>query len=172
MGMSRCFILLLLMILGCSNPDRVPLDPTVAHTSSLSPTKTHLPLGPSVIFDGAVFAVEIVDTPEGREKGLMGREELGSDQGMLFIYELDTRPNFWMKGMLIPLDIVWIDAGGVVVKVDREVPSSFGNLNSLLYFPPSPIRYVLEIQAGRAASAEINVGSVVRFSKIPLVNSS
>ena len=172
MGKSCCFILLLLVILGCSHVDLVPLDPTIANTASLSPTKTHLPLGPSVIFDGAVFAVEIVDTPEGREKGLVGREELGSDQGMLFIYERDTRPNFWMKGMLIPLDIVWIDADGVVVKVDREVPPSFENPNPFLYFPQSPIRYVLEIQAGRAASAEISVGSIVRFSKTPLANSS
>ena len=171
--MSRCFILLLLLvILGCSNADRVPLDPTVANTASFSPTKTHLPLGPSVVFDGAVFAVEMVDTPEGREQGLMGREKLGSDQGMLFIYELDTLPNFWMKGMLIPLDIGWIDADGVVAKVDREVPPSFANSNPLLYFPPSPIRYVLEIQAGRAASAGISVGSIARFSKIPLVKNS
>ncbi|PKB67182.1 MAG: hypothetical protein BZY82_04105 [SAR202 cluster bacterium Io17-Chloro-G3] len=151
-------------MLGCSCADRVPLDPTVANTASFSPTESPLPLRPSVVFNGAVFAVETVDTPEGREKGLMGREELGSDQGMLFIYELDTLPGFWMKGMLIPLDIVWIDADGVVVKVDREVSPSFANSKSLLYFPPSPIRYVLEIQAGRAASAGISVGSIARFS--------
>ena len=111
--------------------------------------------------------VELAVTPQERARGLMGREELTDNQGMLFLYESDVTPGFWMLGMLIPLDIVWIDRDGVVVGVERDVPPEPGNPQPPLYFPPSPIRYVLEIKSGRAEELGVGPGSRATLVEIP-----
>ena len=116
---------------------------------------------------GVTFTVDLAITPEERTRGLMGREALADDRGMLFIYGSELTPSFWMQGMLIPLDIVWIDASGVVAGIEREVPPVPANTQPLLYFPPRPIRYVLEIGAGRGKEMGIGAGSTVTFIGIP-----
>lgn len=97
----------------------------------------------------------------------MGRERLDDSQGMLFIYQTDATPGFWMRGMLIPLDIVWIDADGVVAGIEREVPPAPSTAEPPLYYPLRPIRYVLEINAGRAGEAGIMVGAQTTLLSIP-----
>ena len=92
---------------------------------------------------------------------------MGDSQGILFLYETDATPGFWMLGMLIPLDIVWIDGDGVVAGVERDVPPEPGNPQPPLYFPPSPIRYVLEIKAGRTQELGIGPGSRATLVGIP-----
>ena len=86
---------------------------------------------------------------------------------MLFLHERDVTPSFWMFGMLIPLDIVWIDGEGVVAGVEQNVPPEFGNPQPPLYVPPSPIRYVLEVKAGRAQQLGVSPGSRVTLVGIP-----
>ena len=125
-----------------------------------------------MVLEGETFSVELAETPEELAKGLMGREKLGVNQGMLFIYDADGRPSFWMKGMLISLDIVWIDSDGVVAGIERNVPPAPAQTQPLLYFPPRPIRYVLEIPAGRAEAAGIVTGSRVTFTGIPFLDGS
>jgi hypothetical protein len=55
--------------------------------------------------------VEVARTPEERAQGLMGRERLGKDDGMLFLFEVEDRHGFWMKNTLIPLSIAFIEIG-------------------------------------------------------------
>lgn len=119
-----------------------------------------------VTLEGVTFAVELAVTPQERADGLSGRSGLERDEGMLFIYAGDSTPGFWMMGMLFPLDIVWIDAEGVVVGVAADLPPASGSqLPS--YYPPRPIRYVLEINAGLAVELGIGVGSRATFEGIP-----
>ena len=173
--------------LGCPASPATPTSPAATPTATRlvstatpfpTPTPTAFPTailtpsGPRVILGGVAFSVELAVTPEERARGLMGREELGGNEGMLFLYESDGTPGFWMLGMLIPLDIVWIDREGVVVGVERNVPPAPGNPQPLLYFPPRPIRYVLEIQAERAEEADIGAGSRATFVGIPLLGGS
>ena len=147
-------------------------------TSTLAPTPILVPtVAPSpipilavsqyqsqlVVFEGAVFNAELSFTPEQRARGLMGRGHLGDRDGMLFIYELEGLHGFWMRGMLIPLDMVWIDAAGVVAGVTANVSPAPKGTNPEIYSPPRPIQYVLEINAGLADQVGIRAGSLARF---------
>jgi uncharacterized membrane protein (UPF0127 family) len=91
---------------------------------------------------------EIVRTQAAQEKGLGGRTEVPVDYGMLFIFSKPDRYGFWMKDMLVPIDILWLSDNGTVILIDYEVqPSTYPNK----FFPPVPVRYVLETRAGYAS---------------------
>ncbi len=153
-----------------STPKATPSDAT----STPTPTPTATPvvatptsLVPLVVLEGTEFTVELAATPQERAMGLMYRSSLEREHGMLFIYDADGEPGFWMLNMIIPLDIVWIDAQGVVAGVSANVPPAPDWRSPPMYHPPRPIRYVLEINAGLAAVLGISPGSVATFVGIP-----
>ncbi|KKU04073.1 MAG: hypothetical protein UX88_C0003G0009 [Candidatus Woesebacteria bacterium GW2011_GWC2_47_16] len=109
--------------------------------------------------------VEIADSEEERAKGLSGRKKLEEDGGMLFVFEnKNVFPSFWMKEMLIPIDIIWIN-DGVVVKIDKGVePEPGKGISELtLYYPTEPIDYVLEVNAGFSDGNGIKLSDQVNF---------
>ncbi len=74
-------------------------------------------------FGTARFRVEVADDPQERATGLMHRETMAAGAGMLFVYDVEEEVGFWMENTLIPLDMVFFDAGGTVVKVhENAVP--------------------------------------------------
>lgn len=103
------------------------------------------------------FTVEIADTPDSIREGLMFRESLAPDAGMLFDFG-EVRPAaMWMKNTLIPLDMLFMDADGEVIAIARNaVPGSLRSLG-----PGVPVRAVLEIPGGRAKELGINPGDKV-----------
>ena len=122
--------------------------------------------GPAVEIDGARFNVEIAATSQERSRGLSGRGSLADASGMLFIFESTRVPSFWMKEMLIPLDFVWIGDECSVSDLHTDIPpppagTSSGSLPT--YGPGSPVRYVLEINAGEVSEFGIEVGDRVTF---------
>ena len=100
----------------------------------------------------------------------MGRPSLGNDEGMLFIFPSETSPSFWMQGMLISLDIIWIDSRLNVVGVASNVPPNSGPGSPPTYHPPQPVQYVLEVSAGIADQLGIVPGSLVELVGIQLEN--
>jgi uncharacterized protein len=101
-----------------------------------------------------VFTIEIARTPAEMERGLMYRERLDADRGMLFLYEDDREVAFWMKNTLIPLDLIFADASGRIVAIaERAVP-----LSTALIPSPGPVRAVLEVNGGTARRLHIQVG--------------
>lgn len=108
------------------------------------------------------FRAVVADTLLSRQQGLSGREELGENEGMLFVFTRTAVHSFWMKDMLIPIDIIWIQ-GGEVVGFDTEVypePGvSFGNLK--IYRSPVPVNLVLEVPAGTVEKNGIEIGDSV-----------
>ena len=111
--------------------------------------------------------VEIADTPVELETGLMYRDSLPEDEGMLFIFEKEGRVSFWMKNTLIPLDIIFINSDWKVVNIHhsvqpcKESPIVIGPCES--YFSDAPILYVLEVNAGFAEQHDIKQGTSIRL---------
>lgn len=108
--------------------------------------------------------LEIANTEALRQKGLGGRDILDYDTGMLFVF--DSKPvnaSFWMKDMLIPIDIIWIK-DEKIIGIDKNVPFYPPNTpdNQLkTYGPESPIDYVLEVNSGFSDKNNFMVGDVV-----------
>lgn len=131
---------------------------TAAADTACDPTRIDL-RGP---FGQARFHVEIADDSAERAKGLMFREAMASGAGMLFVYQQPQPAAFWMKNTLIPLDMIFADAQGVVTHVHEhavpgdETPIPGGNA----------VQYVLEINAGLAARLGIAPGAELRHPAI------
>lgn len=112
---------------------------------------------------------QVADTAEKRRNGLSSITSLNDDSGMLFVFDTKgVTPLFWMKDMLIPLDLIWISSGKVI-KIDKNVPiptpgTPDGNLKT--YSAGAPIDYVLEVNAGFSDKNKINVGDGVDLSGI------
>lgn len=85
------------------------------------------------------YKVEIADTPEKQKKGLMGRESLPSDQGMLFIYDEPQDVSYWMKNTSVSLDIIFIDDDMEVISVKQGQPMSEEPITE------KDVQYVLEV---------------------------
>ena len=123
---------------------------------------------PSVIFEGpdgvkATFSVEVADTAEKRRWGLMYRQELGSDEGMLFVFPDETDHSFWMKNTPLSLDMIFMDRHRRVVGIIHDtVPFSTRSVGVGV-----ASRYVLEVRAGVARRNRIVVGDVARFERLP-----
>lgn len=108
------------------------------------------------------FNIEIVDTPESRAQGLMYRQELAPDAGMLFDFLDDREVSFWMRNTFIPLDMIFITGEGVVRNI---------HVNARPHDPtgiPSegPVQFVLEIPGGRSVELGIEPGDTVSHPRI------
>ncbi len=124
------------------------------------------PSGPRVVLESGgkslVVLVELADTPEKRERGLMFRKELADGRGMLFLFDEEGEHSFWMKDTLIPLDLIFVDSAGRVTGiVARARPLSLeprvGGVS----------RMVLEVPGGWAAANGVKAGDRMRVEGIP-----
>jgi uncharacterized membrane protein (UPF0127 family) len=105
------------------------------------------------------FTVEIATTPGQMEQGLMFRRSLAPDAGMLFDYRTPSPATMWMKNTLIPLDMLFVDAGGRIVNIhERAVPGSLATIAAA-----APVRAVIELNGGTAARLGIRPGDKVVF---------
>jgi len=111
----------------------------------------------------AAFFAEIAKTDKERARGLMFRESLPENSGMLFIFDQEERHWFWMKNTLISLDMLFIDQNGKIVGiVSRATPKSkklLGGWKS---------KFVLEINGGLAEKYGIKEGDRIKFENLNL----
>ena len=106
---------------------------------------------------------EVAMTPERRGRGLSGRTSLPEDAGMLFVFEQEQRPAFWMRDMLFSLDFIWISADGRVVDLTLDVPPPAPASRLPTYQPAEPVLYMLEVNAGVVQRFGVQVGDAVTF---------
>jgi uncharacterized membrane protein (UPF0127 family) len=133
------------------------------NTSAPAPAQPPAAAGPSVVLpDGYVVHVEIASDDATRQQGLMYRDTLARDRGMLFFFPESGNYPFWMKNTLIPLDMIWIDDQKRVVHVAANVPPC--KADPCPSVPPNAnARYVLEIAAGEAARHGLANGQTLKF---------
>ncbi len=110
-------------------------------------------------FSGVSLKVEIAALPEERELGLMFRNSLNENEGMLFVFKEGTGQRFWMKNTRIPLDIGYLSTSGVLLEVHSAKPYDLSGVPSR----SQDIKFVLELNAGGYKDLGIKIGS-----RIPL----
>ncbi len=115
-----------------------------------------------VCFKENCFNAELAVTPKERARGLMFREELDADRGMLFIFDSEGIHPFWMKNTLIPLDIIWMDKDKEVVFIKRAAQPCRDGTCPLIH-PTKKAKYVLEVNGGTAENIGLNVGDKLSF---------
>lgn len=113
-----------------------------------------------VIINDFELNVEIADDSSERSTGLMYRESLPSNSGMLFIFPREGIYSFWMKNTKIPLDIIWIDKSFQVVHIEQDAQPCL-ELVCKKYISQESASYVLETNAGWVKRAEVEIGSRV-----------
>lgn len=108
---------------------------------------------------GKKIRVEVVRTEQEKARGLMFRDKLGADEGMLFVYEKEEFLTFWMKNTPLPLSIAFIDRKGKIVDIQDMEPFSLRTHTSA-----RPARYALEMNKNWFQKNGIKVGDVVEMS--------
>lgn len=115
----------------------------------------------SVVFiNGARIEVEIAESLSERTRGLSGREALGQNEGMFFVFDEPGYYSFWMKDMKFPIDIIWIANDKKIIDITKNAaPKSYPSV----FKPAGLAQYVLEVNAGFADKREIKIGDSIGF---------
>lgn len=107
--------------------------------------------------------VEVASTDAQRQMGLMFRESMGDDEGMLFLFSTERHNSFWMHNTLIPLDMLFIDSEWKVVGVVHDATPQTDDARNV----PKMSQYVLEVNGGFAARNGLGPDTLVRFTPPP-----
>ena len=119
--------------------------------------------GPWVELGGQRYVVEIADDDAERARGLMFRDAMADDRGMLFIHDSQQPLAYWMKNTRIALDILYFDDERRLVSQRRGVPPCSLGDRCPNYPSGAPARYVLELNAGQAERLGLEDGAELRF---------
>lgn len=159
-------IAIAILLLGCSTPEtnRVNTDTPVPPAEELTPPQQGqvLPVSATVVLGKETIELEVARTPGQQALGLMFRDSLPDNRGMLFPFNPARDVGFWMKNVTIALDMVFIRDG--VIRAVLTVPPCT-NDPCPTYGPPEPIDQVIELRGGRAQELGLKVGdrAIVKF---------
>lgn len=157
--MKALIILLLfqvVMFVNCDNRYKTEISDESKTEIEEDEVETNLT---TIKIAGKPLKVEVVQDAETRALGLMHREKLPENQGMLFVFEEPQVLSFWMRNTFIPLDIAFIDENGEIVDIQRMEPLD----ETKQYISREPGLYALEVNAGWFEKNAIKVGSNVSF---------
>ena len=120
------------------------------------------PAEPRVALKGERFSVELASTPKQQALGLMFRDSMAEDHGMLFIFPGSATRSFWMKNTRIALDIFYFDDNLKLVSVAENTPPC--RVAQCPNYPSAgPAKYVLELNAGKAAELSVKPGDELQL---------
>jgi uncharacterized protein len=151
-GAWATLLALALLLSGCASP--TPSEPS----SGLSTLAVTLP-------NGVEIQAELAVTPEQQMRGLMLRDALPPNGGMLFIFPETEERGFWMYQTRFPLDIIWLDENRRVVEISAHTPPcvDLDARNCPSYGGQARSKYVLELAAGEADAHGLEIGDMIRF---------
>jgi hypothetical protein len=112
----------------------------------------------TVSLGGEEFVLEVADSPEERQRGLMNRRSLGENRGMLFVFPHDEKLSFWMKDTQIPLSIAYIAKDGTIKEIKEMEPYSLRPVESTY-----SVRYALEVNRGTFDRLGIEPGDKINL---------
>ena len=122
--------------------------------------------GPSVELKGHHFDIEIAADDASRQRGLMFRDSMPADHGMLFLFDRPAVQTFWMKNTHIPLDILYFDEKYKLVSMSQRTPPCHSTGNDCPVYPSNaPAQYVLELNAGVADKLGIKAGDELKVTR-------
>lgn len=158
-------VALIVAACGGSSPGVTAKSATPAATPAPTVGFVRTPLSFTVGSASTTLDVEVATTGAQSERGLGYRDALPPDAGMIFDLRDVRIPQFWMKGMRFPLDMVWIGEDKRVAEITRDIAPQPGVPDGelRLYAPKTPVRYTLELNAGAAARLGIDTGTQLSF---------
>lgn len=113
-----------------------------------------------VVINDQALTATVVQTPTDRQRGLSGAKSLGEGEGMLFVFEGDSKHGIWMKDMRFAIDIIWMDKERKIVHIEKNItPETYPTV----FYSSAPARYVLEVPALYTDRHDIRVGMVASF---------
>ncbi|WP_095090730.1 DUF192 domain-containing protein [Mesorhizobium sophorae] len=107
------------------------------------------------------FSIEVANTAAEREAGLMYRQDMADDHGMLFVFDIQQQVGFWMQNTPMPLDLIFVGQDGKIRAIKHGEPQS-----EAIISPGVPVRFVLELKAGTAARKGIEYGDLLRHPAV------
>ena len=113
-------------------------------------------------FDGKCIELEAMRTLDEKQKGLMFREFLEENKGLLFLYEEEGERDFWMKNVKLPIDIIWLDKENKIIYIEHDVPPCQED-PCPIYSLNKKAMNVIEVNSGFTSENNINVGDEVKF---------
>lgn len=143
-------ILWVAFLAGCEQRSTVQPAPTAANVQMLPTVRVELA--------GRPFTLEVADEPAEMQRGLMFRQSMPRDHGMLFVYEREAMYAFWMKNTYIPLDIVFLDASGRIVTIKQMKPLDLTSTPT-----DRPAKYAIELNEGVAKEIGLKIGDVINL---------
>ncbi|MFP4132633.1 MAG: DUF192 domain-containing protein [Halothece sp.] len=142
-----------LLLMSCSSSDQSVAESETRPSESQG---QKLPVTAQVEISGEIIELEVARTPEEQAMGLMYREKLAANRGMLFPLEPPREPQFWMKNVEITLDMIFLHEGEVRA-IAPDVPPC-NETPCPTYGPDTIIDQVIELRSGRAEELELEVG--------------
>lgn len=140
------FFLLVAMVLGFAY---LRYDVSMHYEEAAEKATVILPSGNQLI-------VDVVSSEEDRAKGLSGREHLTDSEGMLFLHTYSAQHAYWMKDMVIPIDMIWLQ-DEEIIHIEENVPIETGE-EYTHYRPEKPANRVLEVRAGLSEKQRLHEG--------------
>ena len=155
MRRQTAFALVLALLLALPASTFLPCGPAEAKDPEAAPKFKKILVGKTPL------RVEVVETLEKQERGLMFRQSLPENEGMLFVYREPQELAFWMRNTFIPLDIVFVGADGIILNIHQARPLD----ESVLYRSAGSAKYVIETNQGWFSRHGIRPGDRVTFGR-------
>lgn len=153
------------MLSGCELPQKATTESTPTEAQTQTQTEQTAPVEfadkiMAITSTQQEFELEVAQSQAEREKGLMNRESLEKNKGMLFVFDAPRAHGFWMKNTLIPLDIIWLSKNQQVIHYVQAQPCTTQNCTVYKPSPTAQAAYVVELNAG---TFDGKIGDFINF---------
>jgi uncharacterized membrane protein (UPF0127 family) len=162
---KKLILILTLLLISCSNSGNFfsNANDTSEIENNLSEMQgQQLPISATAILKGEEIELEVTKTPQQQQLGLMFRQSLEPNRGMLFSFSPPRITRFWMKNVVIPLDLLFIKDGKIKAIENNVPPCRIDPCP--VYGPDTPIDMVIELRGGRASELNLGINDLVKIN--------